>query len=218
MGVPRDYWGMPYEMKHGFLKKLFENVNNKEISESVFKRYLDYIMIKVILEADIHDALGLSKYKHKLKKRFKWPECRVDLNNISHGIDVIIEAFITPPLDTSDLHRNSPNDNEATVCYSKLKVGDYVMLKDSYSIVKLVYFVKHKYAQKYFIAYNLPAVAFKTELKHEVLEWRQFSKACDETILFVDDVKNIHAILTIFDWNEDTYVVATCNAITHVEE
>ena len=216
MGVPRDYWGMAYEMKHGYLKKLFSNVNNNQISESVFRRYLDYIMIKVILEADVNDTIGLSRHKFPLKQRFFWPECSESLvDNISTEVAIIINPDTVQPIEAVNLVCSQPNA-EAVICFTRCRIGDFIMLAHSYAIAQIAFFTKDTTSGKSFIAYRLPVNTAATELRHNLLEWRQFSKYCDESEIHVDDVDSIYSIITIFDWSETDYVVATCNALSHV--
>ena len=215
MGVPRDYWGMPYEMKHGFLKKLFANVNNKEISESVLRRYLNYIIIKVILEADVHDTMGLSRYKHLEKKRCQWPACTEMLVDvIGNGIEVVIEVDLIITLETTDFLCNQTARSEATICYTRCRINDYVMLAGSYTIAKIGYFLQHFETGKCYIGYQLP-INSSTEIKHSLMEWRQFSKSSDETVLYIAEMESVYSVISKFDWSDSEYVVATCDALAY---
>ena len=108
--------------------------------------------------------------------------------------------------------------SHATISYTAIKVGDFVMFKNTFHIGKVMKFLKYRgLPDRYFILYAVPAATYPTISKHSVLEWTMFSKVTSEELFYIQDVSNVYSQITIFNWNTDNNVIVTSDAFSTVQ-
>ena len=108
-------------------------------------------------------------------------------------------------------------DVQATISYTQVKIGDYIMFRDSFHIGKVLKFLQHRHwPNRYFILYAVPYITYPVEIRHDALEWRMFTKQVSEDHYFIQDISKLYAHITLFDWSKDNYVVVTCDAFSQI--
>ena len=107
------------------------------------------------------------------------------------------------------------SSSHATVSYTLIKVGDFIMFNSSYHIGKVMKFLQYKdLRNRYFILYAVPATTHPTAQKHGVLEWTMFTKNVSDELYYIQDVSSVYSQLTLFDWNAENNLVVTSDAFS----
>jgi hypothetical protein len=203
-GVPRSYWCFVFEGMIKDLKRYFRNVNNKQVSWSVFNRHTTKGVMKLLGERIASSDPLLA------------PENHVHLANSTNN-----EFFSTTLQVYQDNQIEWLKDlliKEIVVKYTKIYVDQYVQISQTnykslchIGIVKK--FLKDQNGSIY-VAYQLPREENEVEVIYDgLILVHTFSRTVLSDTLCITNITNIMKPCYIMDWNNDLFMIINQNIL-----
>jgi hypothetical protein len=197
-GVPRSYWCFVFEGMIKDLKRYFKNVNNKQVSWSVFNRHMTKGVLKLLGE-----KIGFSEPVLQ-------SETFVDKVSQENN-----EVFSTPLQVLKDssigLLKNLDISN-IVVRYTKISVGHWVLIgptdfRQHVHLGLVKYFLKDQ-NDLTCVAYMVPMIDNEAEVVCDgLLSIKTFSKRVIVHTVNVTSISNILKNCYLMDWTEDLFLL-----------